>query len=132
MPLVITPDSALGRELDKWDTPRREGGMHVDGYEPYPKMLYQARQLPNGKVVCFEESDPRQGTKVVHSEAEERIALGQGWCHSPQEALDAFEAEQIAIGDASAEAAAAVRTMTPKAQRERAAREAKTARHVTD
>src|SRR5437763_1323971 len=109
---IITPDSATGQELGKWETPKREGGLAPDGYEPYPRMLYQARKLANGTVVCYDENDPRKGVKIVRSEREERIAKGQGWYESPGAALAGFEADEIAIGDAAAEAAHAAQRMT--------------------
>ncbi len=66
MGIVISPDSELGKELRRWDTPRNRPiedangdpmrdisgalimGMGAVGYEEYPKMLYKA-QIHNGK-----------------------------------------------------------------------------------
>lgn len=68
MPVVISRDSDLGKELAKWDTPRNQYvldssgervkdaagnymmGMGAIGIEPYPKMLYKAQRLPSGKL----------------------------------------------------------------------------------
>lgn len=67
MGVVISPDSELGKELRRWDTPRNRPvldqngdqirgvdgvvlmGMGPVGYEEYPKMLYKA-QTHNGKA----------------------------------------------------------------------------------
>jgi cell division septum initiation protein DivIVA len=70
MPLQIPVESAWGRELARWNTPRnrnvvdssgddmRDGngattrGMGAVGIEPYPKMLYKAQKNAQGKVLC--------------------------------------------------------------------------------
>lgn len=57
MPIVITPESELGKEMARWNTPRNqivpgtngEYGKKNVGYERYPAMLYLARQMRNGQ-----------------------------------------------------------------------------------
>ena len=71
MPMVIAPESELGKELAKWNTPRNRPivdsngdpildpagreimGMGAIGFEPYPKMLYKAKPR-NGKAMVLE------------------------------------------------------------------------------
>lgn len=125
-------------------------------FREYPKMLYQAARRPNGQAACQLAPPPLNAfsgpqavdewnretlaiesfnvahRKVVGDEAAERIAVGQGWCLTQQAALDRYEQEQIAIGNAAAEVAAKVKTMSPKAQAEYAAAEETTIEHVTD
>jgi hypothetical protein len=151
--MYISPESELGKELSKWDTPKRLGGMGPNGYEPYPRMLYKAFQRDNGKVLCMEpppspylfstaeaheracmlaEGFTKQCQRTVESELEEERAKAEGWRNSPQDALEHYEALQRAIGDAAAEANFAAQRMTPKAQAERKAREAATDKHVSE
>lgn len=161
MPVLVNPESELGKELAKWDTPRNQivphtnppvYGMKPVGYERYPAMLYKAFKRENGKHMCLEpvpaeylfqkadeyaravnaaEAFNRSCMRTVHSEGEERQAANEGWRKSPKDAIDHLEACEKAIADAAAEAAAAATRMTPKAQAERKAREAATADHVT-
>jgi len=129
MPVVISPDSELGKELAKWDTPKSQGGMRCDGFEPYPKMLYRADRYPGtGKVMV---AHPLAGTgdavadafstrcwRSVQSAEEHEQAGRAGWYDTPGEALQAFEKAETAKADAAANAAFHVERMSKKAQQE--------------
>lgn len=159
MGVLITSESEWGKELAKWEQfPNKPyigeagpGNPYV--YREYPRMLYRAQRMPNGKVSCGEapphphyfadpqaydrelgmiESFNRSCYRLAKDESEEAVLKGQGWCRSQQEALAAFEREQQAIGNAAAEAAYAVARMSDKAQAEHAAAEASTEHHVVD
>ena len=170
MPMIITPDSAWGRELARWNTPRNQfvrmsddsialdvngqpmKGMNAIGHEEYPKMLYRAQVLPNGKAsvgeipphpmyveqadyerqCLFLETFNRSCQRQVYSEADELIAQGQGWRASQQAALDLYEQQQQALARAAAEAAHAAQRMSAKAQAEFATAEDATHVHVAD
>lgn len=171
MGIVVSPDSELGRELARWNTPRNRPvtdsngepvrnsdgsllmGMNCVGYEPYPKMLFMARLLPNGKpsvgevppipMFCatpqeyeqkclWAESFTRQCQKTVHSEQEERLCLGQGWSLTQDGALARHEEQQQEYAELAAKAAYAARAMTTKAQAELAAADKATHEHVMD
>lgn len=171
MGVIITPESALGKELAKWNTPRNQfvrgsdgeilkeldgspvRGMNCIGYEEYPKMLYQARTLPNGQtsvgevaphpMYCatpqefeqkslFVEGFNRSCQKIVRDEAEERLAKGQGWCNKMGEALERHEKDQQYIAQIAAEEAFKRKRMSAKAQAEFAAAEDQTEHHVVD
>jgi hypothetical protein len=69
MGVQISPDSLLGKELRKWNTPKNrlvDGdampgdplfgvfGHGAAGYEEYPRMLYRALPTRTGKVVCLQ------------------------------------------------------------------------------
>lgn len=72
MPMVITPDSALGRELWKWDHTTREihpsdedkpsheqlRGMRPTEWQEFPQMLYIARQHPITKQMRCMDIEP--------------------------------------------------------------------------
>lgn len=146
MPVVLNPDSALAKELKKWDTPRSQGGMKCDGFEPYPKMLYMAHRRENGKVLCGDnplnyrldqdiaaaEAFTAKCQMTVRDDAADRRAQGQGWCETPDGAIAAFEAREQAVFQAAAEAAHAVTRMSEPAQREFAAADPGGMTHVTD
>jgi hypothetical protein len=153
VPVLITPESELGKELARWDTPKRLGGMKCNGYEPFPKMVYKALKKDTGKVVCMEpEPSPigfltdaeylracsqaaaitAQCTRIVHDDDQFRQAKNEGWRESPADALEAFEALEQAVARAAAEANHAAQRMTPKAQAERKAREAATDKHIPE
>lgn len=156
---VISPTSEEGKELQKWEQFNSHwngevipaGNPYV--FRPYPAMLYRAIKKDNGKVVCMEpapnpyhytnindfqraelmaEAFTKSCQKIVHSESDEALARGQGWCKTPQAALDAFETAEQAIGTAAAEANAAVLRMTERAKAEHEAAENSTHEHVTD
>lgn len=114
-------------EVAKWNTPRREGGMRPDGFEPFPQMVYKARKREDGKVVV---DDPEACQRIVGSAGELALAHGQGWHDGPTLALEAFEAAEQALGQAAAERAAADRRMSDAAQREAAAIESQTGAHL--
>ena len=144
MPIVINPDSELGRELAKWDAPRPR--------TEYPKMLYRAGTL-NGKTLCMapppspfgwrdqaeyqaainqSESFTSSCQLIVQDEGHERLAKGQGWANSPGEALALAEKDARALGDAAAEANFSARRMSDMAQRELDEVNSLTHEHVAD
>jgi hypothetical protein len=154
--IVINPASELGKELRKWEQHpgplgRTPGNPYV--FREYPKMLYKAQRTLGGQYACLQpaphpygyekpeqfnqallavESFNRSCYRIVADASEEAVAMGQGWALGPKEAMAQYEREQQAIGDAAAEAAAAVRGMTDVARREYAAAEASTHQHVSD
>lgn len=147
MGIVSTGESAYDLEVQKWNTPKRLGGMAPDGYEPFPKMLYKAHRRENGKVMCMDmdalyASDMNIVAKAeafnssclltVKSEGEWQRAKAQGWCDSPADALEAHEKHAQAIAQAAAEVNYSVQRMSDKAQREHAEADAATDAPVTD
>jgi hypothetical protein len=141
------PTTAFEKEMDRWDRPKRMGGMNADGYEPFPKMVYKAHQMENGKPAVFDMAaiygtDLNQVTRAeafnkrceltVNSQTELDRAVGEGWRSSPKEALEYYESLQQDIAKAAAEAAYAVQRMTDKAQREYKAADEASEHPVTD
>lgn len=128
-------------------------GMGAIGFEPYPRMLYKAQKNALGKVLCRDVlpspelyPDDRQynaaclGVEAfnrrcecnVHSEDEYRQKAREGWCDTPQEALDKHERLEQDIATAAAEANYAAKRLSPSAQEELAAAGKETHQHVTD
>jgi len=151
MGLNISPESPLGRELDRWNRTTNQyddkgtPGMRAPRYEEFPRMVYRAQRLPSGAVRCMEPSlDPRvyadpkvyerdlatldqfnRGCwRIVRSTAEYEQAKSEGWRDSPADALAYDEALQQDIARAAAERAYADQRMSAKAQAEMAAAEA--------
>lgn len=134
-----------------------EHGMRPASFMDFPKMVYKAHKRENGKVMCLEgqpstygwpggrdgelmyeraclevESFNRSCVKIVQDDSALRIAKGQGWAETPQAAIELFERDEQAIGQAAAEAAYDAQRMSGKAQRELDAASAATHAHVTD
>ncbi len=139
MPIVRTGESEHDRELQKWDTPRSQGGMRPDSFEKYPQALYKAFRNENGKAMCRDLSflysaDPvvqaraeafnKQCELTVRSEDEYQRARNNGWSDTQEQALDLLERHQRDIAQAAAEAAYSVQRMTDTAKREYAAHDA--------
>lgn len=131
----ITRESALGKELAKWE---RSPDWRPENH-PYPKMLYKAAKRPDGKRSVHEVNDslfPQQGEKgpfvvvgsaeqwsrrnqkTVNDETEYRQAYGLGWRSTPQEALELLDAEDANVFKVTAERHASDARMTEAARRE--------------
>lgn len=123
MPMVISPESELGKELAKWNRPyvKRE----------FPKMLYRAQRRPDGVPSTSECSDSFFGNVpggaeafnarcqiTVENEQQMTAELQRGWHPTPQDALDAFERAEVRKGDATAHRHYEDRSMSPAAQAE--------------
>jgi hypothetical protein len=144
MPMIIQPESELGKELAKWDKP------YI--YRPFPKMLYRAQKI-NGKAICLmgepspwgyrdaaehqqailhAEAITKSNQMIVQSEDEMKKARESGWRESPDEALAHLEALEQDIGRAAAEANFGARRMGELARREHQAATDSTHEHVVD
>lgn len=159
MPRVVTPDSDEGKELIKWEqhpqhwngTTYQPGNPYV--FRPYPRMVYRATTKENGKVVCMEappqpdayekphEFDRAQRLhdqlqkacyQIVADEGAHLVAKGQGWCDSIPDALAAYEARQVAIGDATAARNFTDQRMSGRAREEARQADEATHEHVPD
>lgn len=135
MGVVRTGESAYDKELNKWDTPQRQGGMRPDTYQPFPAMLYKAHQKDNGQWSVndpFDENWSRRCQMIVRDDTELRRQMEQGWRQSPSDALEYAERLQRAIADAAAERHYADQRLSDSARREASAADAATNDHVPD
>lgn len=134
-----TKEYAKFEQLER-DVPRglRPGNPYVK--REYPAMLYQARQMPNGKYAVamqapaysqlhrdmnewardcmFAESFTASCQRVVASREEHMRAREDGWRDDPAEAMLAREALDKAVSDAAAERNWTDRNMGEKAKAE--------------
>jgi len=128
-------DDSWTKEMQRWEqrdviisgTPVMaidvaEGGRKNAPFSAYDKMLYRAEMADGGPQIS--------ATKIVKNEAEELIAVGQGWSVTQQDAIDAVHARHREMARAAAERAATERWMSPKAQAEAAAVDESTMQHV--
>jgi hypothetical protein len=131
MGVMHNPESEYSKEMARWDTPRRAGGMRPDSFEPFPQMLYRALENPkrNGKVMCGDplvavgdtdaESFTAQCQRTVMDEYERDRAIKEGWSLTPDAALQAWHAKQDGVARAAAEEAFRVnRMVNDKAKQE--------------
>jgi hypothetical protein len=129
--LVISPESALGIELAKWEqTPAdRDPVKHR-----YPMMLYRALEVRGqGRIDDpQDEAFAQRCQLVVPNEYAHRQALTDGWSDSPKGAIDAYEATQKAWADEAANAAWHAQRMNEKSRREFKEAEDATMQHVVD
>jgi hypothetical protein len=134
MPIIITPESELGRELAKWEQPDYNPKAH-----PFPKMLYKARRRPDGIPSVAETSDGVLGGSpgaaeaftstcqmTVNDETEMIRAVEMGWRHSPGEAMEHFEEKEKFLSNATAHRHHEDRNMGEAAKKEAAEADAAT------
>lgn len=131
MGLVISPESALGIELAKWEqTPAdRDPRKHR-----YPMMLYRALEV-NGRGRIDDPHDEAFAQRcqlTVPNEQAHQQALRDGWSDSPVGAIDAYEAKQKAWADEAANAAWHAQRMNEKSRKEFKEAEDATMQHVVD
>lgn len=160
MARVIDPNSAEGKELQKWEMHNShwQGEVIPAGnpfrFQEYPKMLYKAQQrMESGKVECMTAApNPYTFTdqqtydracrvtdhfntscqRIVKSDSEESIARGQGWCLSAKDALEVHERQEQAIAELAAKAAYHAQGMSEQARAELKAADGETHQHVVD
>jgi len=145
--------TAIELELAKWEQHdtryvARDKGLapgNPYAFRPYPKMLYKAHRLSNGKwsttmpvPASYEfqrdqdwdracqsaEAFGRQCQTIVNSEDEHRKLEAEGWRETQHGALEFQESLQKAVSDAAAEANYRDRNMSEKALAEKAEFEA--------
>ena len=132
MAIWIAPDSAEGVERAKWERPKNQmadgvHGMNRVGYEEFPKCLYKAGRPKMGGVEVTEST-------TVRSEQEERLALGQGWARTQEDAIQLVHDQHTELATLAANRAYHEQRMSEPAQREAADREAAmdTVQHVPE
>lgn len=67
--------------------PVESGGRKGAPFAEYPKMVYRAESAEGGPRISAH--------KTVQSEADEHIAVGQGWSVTQEDAIDAVGARQL-------------------------------------
>jgi len=136
--VIHSPASEYSKEMARWETrPREDGsvtsgminaarraGKHHGAFEhrEYPKCVYRFEQTPNGiKLAEFQ---------TAHSDVEERNLQSRGFHGDQHEAIAIVERANQAAAVGAANRAFHDRRMSSKAQREAAAADAATSRHL--
>lgn len=160
MGIVVNPDSEYAKEMNKWEMfPNKYGGDNPPGrpYDQvkteYPRMLYRAQKMRNGKysageiypnttdylnpseferAMLFVETFNRSCQLKVFSDQELERAYAEGWRKTSPEALDHAERLEQDMATAAAEAAFQAKSMSANAQREFKEAGEQTHEHVTD
>jgi len=83
-----------------------------------PTTLFRAVRSETGANVCIHVDYLTSTTKVVRDLREYEVAIGQGWCDHPSEAMARLEAAQDAVSTAAAVRAYDDRRLSDSAQAE--------------
>lgn len=123
------------KEMAKWESrpvfvngayiepiPFADGGKGGAPHQEYPKMLYRADSFDGGPRIS--------GKTIVHDESGERIAVGQGWCVTQEQAIASVAERHLLMAKLAAERAHNERWMGEKARAEAAAIDESTMEHV--
>jgi len=95
-------------------------------------MIYHAIRIPTGEVVVLHPDYMAATTKIVDNEDDYMLELRRGWSKTPQEAYNAREREEQAIGQAAAERVFTDRHMSEAAKKEADAADDKTSKHLPE
>lgn len=137
MGIQRSQEDAWTKEMAKWEhrpvlvngtyiepIPIEHGGKKDAPFQAYPKMLYRAELADGGyRIAEFE---------IVKDEAGERIACGQGYAPTQEQALAQAEARQLEIAKLAANRVANERWMSDKAKAEAQAVDESTVNHLPE
>jgi hypothetical protein len=132
MAVMQSADTEFGKELAKWNTPKSQGGYKCDGHEEFPRMVYQAWQRSDGRVLVLDESDSRRGWTIAKNGRELEKLRGLGWFLTVEDAVEAFQAQQLAVAEEATRVAYRASTMGAKARAEFDALDQASTTHVLD
>jgi hypothetical protein len=131
------PETEMGKELARWNKPYR--------FEMFPKMVYRAKRMPNGKYSAGIGDDSELGGKpgaaeqfssacqqIVKDEFEYTRAKENGWRDSQGEAVEYAEQREDKLAKEAAHRAHDDRNMGEKAKEEVKAAEAESFEHVAE
>ena len=135
MAIHRAPEDAYVKEQAKWErqsvmingtyieaVPVSQGGRKDFPLTEYPKALYRAESADGGPRIS--------GYREVADEGQERLAKGQGWHESQEEALEAVTAQELEYARLAANRAHNDRWMSQKARDEAAVVDEATMQHL--
>ncbi|HEX6038914.1 hypothetical protein [Longimicrobium sp.] len=124
------------KEVERWNTPRSQGGMRPDTFQAFPVMVYRARRPERGGPYLV--IDPREeawsmgNCATARNEEELDRYLRQGWQRTPGEAIEHANREDERIANEAAARAHSDRRLSEKAKGEAAEADAETADHLPE
>lgn len=137
MGILLGPENGYVTEMAKWEQrlvivngtpiqpiPFADGGRGGMPFQPYPKMLYKAKSEMGGPRIS--------STHLVHDEAQERVAVGQGWAVTQEDAIADVGKRHLEDARLAAERHATERWMSDAAKAEAAAVDEATMNHVPE
>lgn len=146
MGVIHSPESEYVKEREAWEMRNRFPGGYDPRNHPFPKMLYMAKQRPDGKISVGESAAldhifGRPGgaeqfsatcQRLVKSEGEYRQAQEEGWRDTHAEAMAYHEKLHKFVSDAAAHRLHEDRNMSEAAKAEAAAADAESFDHVPE
>ncbi len=124
MSVIYTSESEFGKEMRKWEPTPEQLAERMVHPAPYPAMLYKGKRSEGGPIT-YE-------TMIVASPDERDRMASRGWCTHPDEAIEAYKQQDLAVAKAAAHRAYEDRGLSEAAQREVRAYEATTDEHVPE
>lgn len=135
MGIARTQDDAYVKEMQKFEhrdvflngtfiqaVPMSEGGKKDAPLSEYPKMLYRAESFDGGPRIS--------GTKIVSDESAERLACGQGWALTQEQAIARVHENQLEMARLAANRVHNEQWMSEAAKKEAAAVDESTMQHL--
>ena len=104
--------------------PVADGGKGGMPFHPYPKMLYKASSEVGGAQIS--------ATKIVDSEAAERVAIGQGWSDGQEAAIAAVAERELEMAKLAANRVYNERWMSEAAKAHAASADESTIEHLAE
>lgn len=137
MGIQRSQEDAWTKEMAKWEQrdvlvsgtfvqaiPYVNGGRKDAPFAEYPKMLYKAESADGGPRIS--------ATHIVNDEGGERIAVGQGWSVTQEDAIDAVGARQLELAKAAANRKYNEKWMSDAAKEEAAKVDEATMEHLAE
>lgn len=135
MAISRTQEDSWTKEMAKWEQrpvmvngtyvepiPYEQGGRMGAPITEYPKMIYKAESFDGGPRISAH--------KIVGDESAERIAIGQGWSLTQEQALERVHANQLEMAKLAANRAHNEKWMSDKAKAEAQAVDESTIAHL--
>jgi hypothetical protein len=93
MAIIHNPDSEYSREMAKWNTQKRHGGLNANGYEPFPRWCIKRLPVRTARSCAaiplaavgdaVGEAFARSCQQIVQRQEELDKAVKQGWYDTP-------------------------------------------------
>lgn len=135
MAIQRAQEDAWTKESAKWEQqdvmiggtyvqaiPYTDGGRKGAPRTEFPKMLYKAESANGGPRIS--------ACKIVPDESQERIAFGQGWSETQEQAIAAVGAQELEFAKLAANRKFNEKWMSEKAQAEAQAADESTMQHL--
>jgi hypothetical protein len=135
MAIQRAQEDAWTKEMAKWEQrpvmvggtyvqpiPFSEGGRGGAPVTEFPKMLYRAESAMGGVRIS--------GCKIVGDESSERLACGQGWSVTQEQAIAAVAAQELELAKLAANRVHNEKWMSDKAKAEAREADESTMQHL--